>query len=286
MTQLMVIEGKQLVVEGADEPELERLEPEINEYDREALSELAEEIEFLEETVENDRERMVQFIKKVDDELVEENAEIRRLSQLLLKEHEALSNSEDLEDQLTAEHTRKALEDDFEIDVGDEDNDAPNRHANVEEEEELELDDRIEQVNRLAEYTNRKKLLKHLFKLITIKTHPDKCGTTSKLNHYHAACKARDDENLHGMQAIYKKVYGHEYGKSSLFDRLNAARRRRDQLRSELNDIRSTGAWQIYQISVETDFPRAINIVRENLRMQIQGMRVMLSQLQEKRNWM
>lgn len=285
MTQLMVITGHQLKIHGADEPESEfeniEYDTEEQEDGRLELDLLAEDILYLEETVDNDRQRMTQFIKRVDVEVAEENMEIMQLSREMQKLHAELSKSDDLEDQAAAEETRKQMEDDYDIDMEEEDDDAPSRHSDAEEDE---IDDGSADLAR--ERRERRALMKHIYKLITIKTHPDKCGNTSKLNYYRDAVKCYNRDNLHGLQTIYKKVYGHEYGKSSLFDRIDAARKRRDQLRMELDDIRSTGAWQLYQVSVETDFPRAINILRENLRMQIQGMRVMLSQMQEKRNWM
>lgn len=276
MTQLMVLDGHQLKIHGEQPEEHEEPQEQINEYDRDALADMEEEIVMLSQTIEDDRERMHTFIRKVDNEVKDENEEISLLAMEIGKLQQELAQSDDIEDQQAAEEVNEVLE---EYDLNEEDNDAPNRHADLEQEEELEVDARVEAME------NRRQL-KHIFKLITIKTHPDKCGHTSKLNHYQAACVARDRNNLHGMKAIYKKVYGHEYGKSSLFERLEIARRRRDQLRQELSDIRSTGAWSMYQITLEHDFATAVNILRTNLHFQINAMRTMLSELQQRRNWM
>lgn len=276
MNQLMVLDGHQLQICG-EQPEIQdEPQEEINEYDRSTLEDLEEEIITLTEVIEDDRERIRDFILKVDAEVKDENDEISQLATEIIILQQELARSDDIEDQQAAAEANDTLE---EFDLHEEEDDAPNRHADLEQEEELEVDAR-------SEYRVKRKQLKHIFKLITIKTHPDKCGHTSKLNHYQAACVARDRNNLHGMKAIYKKVYGHEYGKSSLFERLEIARRRRDQLRLELSDIRSTGAWTMYQITLEHDFATAINILRSNLHAQIIGMRTMLSELQQRRNWM
>ena len=281
MTQLMVIEGHQLQVHGADEPELEQeVQAEENEFDRDALIDINDEIEYLETAVECDSDRMKDFIRKVDMEVADENREIIILARSIAELQMELQNSDDLEDQ---EAAREALDQMDDFDIEPEDDDAPSRNSEVEEDDvEQEAHDSFTEREQRME---QRRLLKHIFKLITIKTHPDKCGHTSKLNYYHEACKFRDRNNLHGLQGVYKKVYGHDYGATSLYDKLKAARDRREQLRQQLSDIRSTGAWQLYQVSVEYDFPRAISVLRTNLHMQIQGMRAMLSQLQ-KRNWM
>lgn len=280
MTQLMVIEGHQLVPTADESQQDVEVEYEQNEFDAESLEALSEEIALLEQTVADDRDRIRDFLRKIESEVQDENEEIMELGRAIEAEYQILKKSDDIEDQERAKQMEESL-DEYDIEPEEED-DAPSRSANVENEEEMDDPSDFWQQARQKQL----KLLKHLFKLITIKTHPDKCGNTSKLNLYRAACRERDNLNLHGMEAIYKEVYGHAYGKSSLYDRLLEARRRREQLRQELSDIRSTGAWTLYQVNLEHDFKRAASVLRENLKLQIQGMRTMLSELQNQRNWM
>ncbi|QQO90309.1 hypothetical protein pEaSNUABM5_00167 [Erwinia phage pEa_SNUABM_5] len=279
MTQLMVLDEHQLQVHGdlTAEPDVEQDIPDDHEYaeeDQNNLQYIEEEIVTLTEVISDDRERIRVFIAKVDCSVKEENDEISQLAMQINMLQQDLAHSDDIEDQQAAKEADDVLS---EYDLESEDDDAPNRHADLELEEEYQEDE---------EDKKERRLIKKIFILITLKTHPDKCGNTSKLHYYRDAVADRDRGNLYGLKSIYKKVYGHEYGKSSLFDRLETARRRRDQLRQELSDIRSTGAWQMYQINLEHDYPTAVRILRENLRFQITAMRTMLSELQQRRNWM
>lgn len=282
-TDLIVVEGHQLIVHGAGLPEQDQeVQHEENEFDRESLAGLAEEILHLEETIEFDRERMKEFIRRMSIEVSAENHEIEQLSQAIQQAFAELKDSDDIEDQALADEAKKEM-DEYDIDIDDED-DSPRRQQDFAED--MEFEEESEEQDAIETRKKQKQLIKHLFKLITIKTHPDKCGNTSKLHYYRDAVADRDRGNLYGLKSIYKKVYGHAYGKSSLYDRLLEARRRREALRQELTAIRGTGAWHLYQITLETDFERAVSMLRENLRLQIHGMRAKLSEMQNQRNWM
>jgi len=279
MTQLMVLDEHQLQICGelaqVAEPVTDENEHEpYADEDQNNLNYIEEEIVTLTEVIADDRERIRGFIVRLDGEVKNENDEITLLAHAINDLQRELAKSDDLEDQAAAQEANDTLSD---YDLEDEDNDAPNRYADLEQEEEIEEDQDAKEERRL---------IKKIFLLITLKTHPDKCGNTSKLNLYRDAVGDRDRGNLHGLKRIYKRVYGHEYGKSSLFDRLEVARRRRDQLRQELSDIRSTGAWTMYQMHLEHDFATAVRVLRENLRFQINAMRAMLSDMQQRRNWM
>jgi len=279
MTQLMVLDEHQLQICGelaqVAEPVTDENEHEpYADEDQNNLNYIEEEIVTLTEVIADDRERIRGFIVRLDGEVKNENDEITLLAHAINDLQRELAKSDDLEDQAAAQEANDTLSD---YDLEDEDNDAPNRYADLEQEEEIEEDQDAKEERRL---------IKKIFLLITLKTHPDKCGNTSKLNLYRDAVGDRDRGNLHGLKRIYKRVYGHEYGKSSLFDRLEVARRRRDQLRQELSDIRSTGAWTMYQMHLEHDFATAVRVLRENLRFQISAMRAMLSDMQQRRNWM
>ncbi|AQT28638.1 hypothetical protein YOLOSWAG_158 [Erwinia phage vB_EamM_Yoloswag] len=278
LTQLMVPEGSRSVAVIEDEPQTEELDLD-SETGQSELEELAEDIDRLETMLNFDTERLNDFMKRVDDDCREENVEVMSLLSQISALHKEMSESDDLEQQAAAERVKKALNDEY---GEDEDDEASRSHMAHDDDEEMSEADRQAHNN----YIETKRKCDQIYRKIVLKTHPDKCGNTSRLDVFREATTARMDMDLRKLERLYKRVYGHDYGKVSLIDQLIAARQRRDVLRAQIEQIRSMGAWQILQVSLMYDYTTALSTVRSNLHQQIHALREQLSTLERERNWM
>lgn len=255
-----------------DHPTEAQVSQEEIDFNTDALKQVQVEIEMLEAQVENDRERIEEFTRKIDASISDEVREIDELQRRILELSEQLSSSDDLEDQVLAER----IEEEVEFDEPDSDTE-----QDVDDEE-LRLD--AMDSEEASEEKRIQTTLRLVYIAIVAKTHPDKCGNTSKVDIYRRATDFKRNKNLNGLLGLYKRVYGHEFGKSTLMDRLTAARKRRQELSDELMRLRNLPVWQIYQVNLRYDYTRAVSAVRETLKAQIYGLRSIIEDIEHQRN--
>lgn len=98
---------------------------------------------------------------------------------------------------------------------------------------------------------NLRKKCRKLYLAIASKTHPDRCGNTSKVHLFRSAVEAFEVLNLKALESIYEKVFGKPFGKSNLMERLIALRMRKAMLENEIRLIRQSNSWALHLLEIE-----------------------------------
>lgn len=121
----------------------------------------------------------------------------------------------------------------------------------------------------------RKKCRK-LYLAIASKTHPDRCGNTSKVHLFRSAVEAFEVLNLKVLESIYEKVFGKPFGKTNLMERLIALRMRKAILENEIRLIRQSNSWALHLLEIEEGRAFARQQYEAALRNKISEMRAIL----------
>jgi len=208
----------------------------IQEVEQQNLSEIEElegEIERLEFEKEMTEVRVTstrEYLEKRYEDLVDEVEELIAAVELKLDDESRQAQKEDREPEYESE-----ADDDEE--------------ATVDEDDES-VDDGLEEQDRQAGTEYLKKCRK-IYYAIAAGTHPDRCGSTSKVNFFLEAKKALEAFNLEWLEDIYFRVFHKRFGKTSLIEKLIALRRQKSDLESEILSLKQTSSWALHLIEIQ-----------------------------------
>lgn len=121
-----------------------------------------------------------------------------------------------------------------------------------------------------------KRKCRKIYLAIVAKTHPDRCGNSSKVPLFRLAVAAFELLNLKALETIYEQVYGKPYGKTNLFERLLALRLRKKVLQNEINEIRRSNSWALHLLELEEGRESASKQYETALRNKISELRKIL----------
>ncbi|AXG66553.1 hypothetical protein JA13_150 [Dickeya phage vB_DsoM_JA13] len=155
--------------------------------------------------------------------------------------------------------------DEDDVDLENEDEDDPDAKADLEFNSSRDDDDRPDidedddgfnsHDNELRQQAEEKmsvsKKCRKIYFAIASRTHPDRCGNTSKVHLFRQAVQAVESLNLEWLEKIYIKVFGKPYGKQNLFERVLALRLRKRQLQEEILEIKQTTSWVLHLLEIE-----------------------------------
>ncbi|AXG67523.1 hypothetical protein JA33_149 [Dickeya phage vB_DsoM_JA33] len=151
------------------------------------------------------------------------------------------------------------------VDLENEDEDDPDAKADLEFNSSRDDDDRPDidedddgfnsHDNELRQQAEEKmsvsKKCRKIYFAIASRTHPDRCGNTSKVHLFRQAVQAVESLNLEWLEKIYVKVFGKPYGKQNLFERVMALRLRKRELQEEILEIKQTTSWVLHLLEIE-----------------------------------
>lgn len=118
------------------------------------------------------------------------------------------------------------------------------------DEDDESVDDGLEAQDRMAGTEYLKKCRK-VYYAIAAGTHPDRCGSTSKVNFFLEAKKALEAFNLEWLEDIYFRVFHKRFGKTSLIEKLITLRRQKSDLESEILSLKQTSSWALHLIEIQ-----------------------------------
>lgn len=121
-----------------------------------------------------------------------------------------------------------------------------------------------------------KKKCRKIYLAICSKTHPDRCGNTSKVHLFRQAVSAFESLNLKVLETIYEKVFGKPFGKTNLMERLIALRMRKAMLENEIQLIRRSNSWALHLLELEEGRASARQQYEAALRNKISELRSIL----------
>ncbi|AXG66878.1 hypothetical protein HOU08_gp152 [Dickeya phage vB_DsoM_JA29] len=161
--------------------------------------------------------------------------------------------------------------DEDDVDLENEDEDDPDAKADLEFNSSRDDDDRPDidedddgfnsHDNELRQQAEEKmsvsKKCRKIYFAIASRTHPDRCGNTSRVHLFRQAVQAVESLNLEWLEKIYIKVFGKPYGKQNLFERVMALRLRKRQLQEEILEIKQTTSWVLHLLEIEEGRERA-----------------------------